>query len=141
MGASTAIDFKQLAKRWQKVSLDELIIFVDRCTPSARPVYPSYPHLPDLEPVLTPSCWRIPWSDVARRLEGVSLGVAMRPHDKIFDHLFIAMVMVGRTRAVWMMFLNSSRPTWIGQETRKRVTQALIPHHRGDGDRGSHIGH
>lgn len=127
VGASTAIDFKQLAKRWQKVSLDELIIFCRQMHALSKAGVPIISALAGLRASTHSELLADTLGDVARRLEGgVSLGVAMRPHDKIFDHLFIAMVMVGEnTGRLDDVFEQLAANLELERETRKRVTQAL----------------
>lgn len=127
VGASSAIDFKEITKRWQKVGLDELIIFCRQMHALSKAGVPIISALAGLRASTHSELLAETLTDVTRRLEGgVSLGVAMRPHSKIFDHLFVAMVMVGEnTGRLDDVFEQLAANLELERETRKRVTQAL----------------
>lgn len=111
----------------KRVGLDELIIFSRQMYALMKAGIPIIRAMRGLADTSRSPALAETLDQVTDRLEtGVSLGVSMRAHPKVFSDLFVNMILVGEnTGQLDEAFLRISKILELERETRKRVAQAL----------------
>ncbi|OZG70852.1 MSHA biogenesis protein MshG [Hahella sp. CCB-MM4] len=110
----------------RKVTLDELIILCRQMHALTRAGIPIIRAIRGLAESTKSETLSEVLEDVARRLEGgVNLATAMRAHPKVFNDLFVSMILVGEnTGQIEEAFKQLANNIELERETRKRVKQA-----------------
>ncbi|WP_020406367.1 type II secretion system F family protein [Hahella ganghwensis] len=110
----------------RRVSLDELIILCRQMHALSRAGIPIIRAIRGLAESTKSETLAEVLEDVARRLEGgVNLATAMRAHPKVFNDLFVSMILVGEnTGQIEEAFKQLANNIELERDTRKRVKQA-----------------
>ena len=109
-----------------KITLDELVILCRQMYALTRAGIPIIRAIRGLAESTKSETLAEVLEDVARRLEGgVNLATAMRAHPKVFNSLFVSMILVGEnTGNIEESFKQLAANIELERDTRKRVKQA-----------------